>query len=176
MRVVFVAFILLLGSKGMAKDNPVDQMAQELVKLRGEVETLYNDLEALRSERRNKAQSVGFRMSDLETKLQREEIQAAKFKEQLATLEEKMNSKDIKGKDLIPIVERQLELIEEKINRGLPFRKVERLAAVEEIKNIAETYPAKALTQTWSLIEDELRVRKEVGFLKKWYNWERNDH
>jgi len=169
--------LIVLGSTNSALSGgvvgnsaSVDVMAEELVKLRSDVEELSSELD-------NKKNSYKSRMLMLEN--QRAELDANIKREVLSIKQQQLNveknKKRIKelGSDsssLNPVLLASIEDIKSYVETTLPFKRSERLKALDKIKEqlIADVIDAeKAANRLWAFVEDEIRMTKENGIYRQ---------
>lgn len=147
-----------------------DQLAEKLVKLRGEVEELSEALTNEKVESRNELQSLARQKSDLEVELDREQVRLAKLRDSLQKSKQKVQEIAAVGEDLAPIYEAAMAGLRGYVEGSLPFRRGERLAELAKIDEQRRTglltYP-RALTRLWSFVEDELRMTRESALFQQ---------
>jgi len=80
------------------------------------------------------------------------------------TIQNKENSST--QKDIIPILENSIAMLEVTIKNSIPFKKLDRLKSLSDIKHRLTTAiitPNKAANQLWAFVEDELMLGKTSG-------------
>ena len=170
------ALCLVASSPALAES--VEAFAQRLATLRGEVEALSGELSSLTAEGRDEQRSLARQKADLELELKKEETRAAKI--QAAVGQKRQVIEKDQGRDakLAPAFERNLELVRGYVKRSLPFRRDERMAALEklegQVKSGLLTAP-KGLSRLWTFVEDEFRLSRENGLYQQTITIEGNE-
>ncbi|HQX25035.1 MAG TPA: DUF3450 family protein [Pseudomonadota bacterium] len=160
---------LALAPAAHAADEAAD-LAQSLIKLRGEVESLNSELELVREEQRTALGALGQQRAELEAQLNRQELSTRELRERLARQAEEAGSAGVAGDTLKPVLSQALAQLRQYIQSGLPFKTEERLAALAEIETqIANGTlpPHRAANRVWAFYEDEFRITRETGLYKQ---------
>jgi hypothetical protein len=170
--VVVLAGLLVVAAADPASDSDAElsRLAGELVRLRGEVESLNNDLNVKRGETRDQLQFLTAQKADLEAQVGREELRVRQLTQSLEKRREEIAAKEVTRDDLRPLAMAQTAKLQAYISSSLPFKKTERLAETDKLKEQIQTgalAPEKALAQLWSLMEDEFRLCRENGLYKQ---------
>lgn len=157
--------ILAAGQPG-ADSNHLEALAEELVRIRGEVESLNADLNRKQEQHRNEMSSLAAQKGDLEATLRREQLRVDQLQEDLERNRERAEQAGIAGESLVPVAEDAIASLRSHIETSLPFKPQERLAALDEIQTRLETgalAPPRAINRLWGFYEDELRLTRENG-------------
>lgn len=163
--VIMLVFGLALTPQLPAQDS-LDNLAEELVRLRGEVETLNSQLNSLTEQHRAEMNALAAQKGDLEATSRREDLRIRQLEQDLADNRERANEAGLAGESLIPVAEQIIADLELSIQTGLPFKTEERLDALSEIRSQLETgaqAPPRIINRLWSFYEDELRLTRENG-------------
>lgn len=161
-------FLALAPAAGAA-DEAAD-LAQSLIRLRGEVESLNNELELVREEQRTTLGALGQQRAELEAQLNRQELATRELREKLARQAEEAGSAGVAGDTLKPVLAQAIVGLRQYIQGGLPFKTDERLAALAEIETQIGngSLPAhRAANRLWAFYEDEFRITRETGMYKQ---------
>lgn len=151
-------------------DTRLDDFAARLAELRSEVESLSTTVEQKKEERRTRLRSLAGQKSDLEFQLQREESRIAQLEAQAEKKRKELAEDAVDGEDLLPAVQASMEELRGRVDASLPFKKTERLGAIDELdQKIRQglVTPQKASVQLWALVEDELRLGRENGLYRQ---------
>ena len=151
---------LILFAPSFAGDVPVE----ELVKLRAEIEQLSHDLDIEKESLRGRLRSMEAVRTDLEVQIQAEELALRTLQSELDELREAGLAEDTSREDLLPALQRGVELLTANVNNGLPYRVPERTAAIDEIFEQFQSgtlSAQRAASRMWQLAEDELRLTRE---------------
>jgi len=163
--VILLVLGLALTPQLPAQDS-LDNLAEELVRLRGEVETLNSQLNSLTEQHRAEMNALAAQKGDLEATARREDLRIRQLEQDLADNRERANEAGLAGEALIPVAEQVIADLELSIQTGLPFKTEERLDALNEIRSQLETgaqAPPRVINRLWSFYEDELRLTRENG-------------
>ncbi len=163
--VILLVLGLALTPQLPAQDS-LDNLAEELVRLRGEVETLNSQLNSLTEQHRAEMNALAAQKGDLEATARREDLRIRQLEQDLADNRERANEAGLAGEALIPVAEQVIADLEQSIQTGLPFKTEERLNALNEIRSQLETgaqAPPRVINRLWSFYEDELRLTRENG-------------
>lgn len=161
--------LLSLAPALPAADEAAD-LAQSLIALRGEVESLNNELELVREEQRTTLGALGQQRAELEAQLQRQELATRELRDKLARQAEEAGNAGVAGDALKPVLALAISGLRQYIQSGLPFKTDERLAALAEIETqIANGSlpPHRAANRVWAFYEDEFRITRETGLYKQ---------
>jgi hypothetical protein len=147
-----------------------DSLAESLIKLRSEVETLHTQLDDAKDDYKNRMKSYAMTRSDLEASLSREELKIKQLQQALVKTQERVRKQNASSAGLKPMLLDGLKLIEAEIKKGLPFKRAERLAQIEEIRTQVTSdliMPEKALSRLWAVYEDNFRMTRENGMFSQ---------
>lgn len=160
-----IALLLILAIPASAQDS-LDNLASELVRLRGDVESLNAELNSLTEQHRAEMNALAAQRGDLEATRRREDLRIRQLEQDLADNRERAEQAGIAGESLIPVAEQVIADLETSISTGLPFKTEERLSALNDIRSQLETgalAPPRIINRLWSFYEDELRLTRENG-------------
>jgi len=160
-----IALLLILAIPASAQDS-LDNLASELVRLRGEVESLNAELNSMTEQHRAEMNALAAQKGDLEATRRREDLRIRQLEQDLADNRERAEQAGIAGESLIPVAEQVIADLEASISTGLPFKTEERLSALGDIRSQLETSalaPPRIINRLWSFYEDELRLTRENG-------------
>jgi hypothetical protein len=150
--------------------NTTDNLAESLIKLRSEVETLHTKLDDSKDEYKNQMKSYALTRSDLEASISREELKIKQLQQALIKTQERIKKQSASSAGLKPLLLDALSLVEAQIKKGLPFKMQERLSQIDEIRNQVNNdliMPEKALSRIWAVYEDNFRMTKENGMFSQ---------
>jgi hypothetical protein len=147
-----------------------DGLAESLIKLRSEVETLHTQLDDAKDDYKNQMKSYALTRSDLEASLSREELKIKQLRQALVKTTERIRKQSASGAGLKPLLLEGLTLMEAEIRKGLPFKQKERLVQIDELRTQITNdliMPEKALSRIWAVYEDNFRMTKENGMFSQ---------
>jgi predicted RNase H-like nuclease (RuvC/YqgF family) len=152
---------MVLGASLSA--SSIDNLAEELVKLRAEVERLHEKVDLEKESFSMKFKSLQMQKAELEANIRREETRIQKLTLNLDKAKEKNIQKVEDSKNLQPLALATIDNLKRTLQKTLPFKLVEREVAIDEIKTLIlsnSIAPESALNKIWSFIEDEISLTK----------------
>ncbi len=176
-----LSFLLLSLWASLAGAANLELMAKRLATLRAEVDDLQQRLEQAKSERRQKLDALGAQITQLQAEKRRQQLAVEKLKAELASLEqngestsEAAPSEEAPEEALADVLRRSLVKLREYTQSSLPFKREERIRAIEDLAERLDTGASlpKLANQAWALVEDELRLTRENGLYRQTLNLE----
>ncbi|MCG8465086.1 MAG: DUF3450 domain-containing protein [Xanthomonadales bacterium] len=164
MRTLIALIAVLAVSPCLAQDGNIDQLAERLIALRAEVETLQSELDIQREEHKSKMSYLTAQQSELEANLDREGLRVRQLEDELEELRTKADDAGADAETLAPVVLQAAAKLRAAIQSSLPFKQNERLQALDEVEtqlNSGAIVPQRAANRLWALVEDELRISRE---------------
>jgi len=164
-RSVFLILIGLLVAAPVYAEK-FDDLAQSLIRLRGEVEELQSQLDMEKQDYKGKMDSLSSQMSDLSVENHRQKLALEKMDQAVKKLQEAKEAKLSGEEVLLPVVLASLENLRQIVSNGLPFKISERIAELDSLRNQLESGnldPKRAANRIWAFIEDEVRLTRENG-------------
>lgn len=149
-----------------ADEQALNNLAQELVVLRSEIETLNAELTDLTEQHRATMSSLAAQKGELEASKRREDLRVEELEKDLANNRERAEQAGLATEAMIPVARDAIAALKSHVASGFPFKQAERLAAVEEIEdqlNSEALSPARVVNRLWRFYEDELRLARENG-------------
>ncbi len=159
------AAMIALGATTTRADN-LDNLSQQLIQLRGDVDALSNELVLSREEHKQRMKFNYARQNELKAEQKRLQMHINKSEEKLQQHQEQAKHAGADDEQLKPILFSAIEELEQSVRQGLPFKTQERLAVLAELRQQLSAdviSAARASGRLWALIEDELRLRQENG-------------
>lgn len=164
---VLITLIFLSGTVHAAT---MSNLAEELIKLRSEIESIHLDMEQEREQFRTQSSSLNLVKSDLMASNQRLESELAQIESKLNDIKEANAGENSSKPELEAFFAETKNKIQTYISGSLPFKKNERLAAVDNIAKSVEQGKVslyRGLTKLWNLVEDEMRLQSDVALYKQ---------
>jgi len=155
-----------LAAVPASAQDALDSLADELVRLRGEVESLNTELNDAQQQHRAEMNSLAAQKGDLEATLRREELRVRQLEQDLADNRERALEAGVAGEALLPVVFDVVDALAAQIEQRFPFKREERLNALAEIRSQAESGALdapRAINRLWRFYEDELRLTRDNG-------------
>lgn len=153
-------------AQGKGTKQDVATLAAELSRLRSEVEKLSAQVEEKKENTRSRLRSLSMQRANLDLSLQKARLQVSQIQQRRKKIQARLAKAKQSGRSLVPVVLKAATQVEESIQRGLPFRRKERLASLRKIARRVKAglmRPEVGVAQLWQLVEDELRLGRENG-------------
>lgn len=172
MAVGLMSAALVIGAPvaSTAAEEDLTTLADRLIKLRGEVETLHDDIESKQQQHRNRMASLSQRRAELEAQIQRQQLSLKKLQRSVGELRDQAKSIDDESAALRPVVKEVSSLLENHVDSALPFTIDERKAELRQVRSKlekGELSTPRAINQLWTFVEDELRLCRENGLFRQ---------
>ncbi len=163
----------LLNISPPVSADTLENLAQTLISMRGEVEELQSQLDMEKQSHRTRMDALSSQMADLSVDNQRQEVAMEKLQQTLVKYEEASAQAKSGDEVLVPVVLAALDDLKQYVQDSLPFKTEERLAGLSELRTQVETRllsPKKAANRVWSFVEDEIRLTRENGVYSQTIN------
>lgn len=158
------SWILALAVATPAWAQETGELAEALIRLRGEVEQLNSELELLRQEQRTTLGGLAAQRADLQAQLERQQRSTRELAQRRDAAMEAAQAAGVAGQLLAPVLRTALDGLDAGIAAGLPFKRDERLGVVAELRAQLDSGalpPERAVNRLWALYEDELRLTRD---------------
>ncbi|MEM6929529.1 MAG: DUF3450 family protein, partial [Myxococcota bacterium] len=165
-----VAASLLAPALAVGADDPLSTLAERLIELRGEVESLNDDIEQQQQEHRNRMSSLTQRRAELDAQIQRQDLEIKKLRKEIDTLRAESTGLSEEIATLEPAVTEASARLEAQVRSSLPYMTEERVAdltAVLRKMDAEEITAGRALNNLWTFFEDELRLARESEMFRQ---------
>ncbi|MEQ8274043.1 MAG: DUF3450 family protein [Deltaproteobacteria bacterium] len=160
-----VVGVQLLAVRGLAEED-LSNLAKELIRLRGEVESLHDAFEADKRQHKDAMRSYAQRRLELESEVQRKELEIKKLRQATDRSREEKARASSQATALSPVVRSTINRLTQHVEGSLPFKRDDRLSELQGIgKKLekGELSAPRAMNQLWTYVEDELRLARENG-------------
>jgi len=150
--------------------DQLSTLAQELIRLRSEVETLSSEIENKKQEQRSRLKTLAIQKAEIEAAIQKETLRIKQMHLSLSRKQAEAAKGSFDQTALVPVIMKAIAGAEAAIEKGVPFKKKERLAELADIRTQVETgtaNPFAAIARLWSFYEDEYRMTKENGIFRQ---------
>ena len=150
--------------------NESDNLVKSIMKLRGEVEALYTQIDDNKDMHKSQMKSYTMQIADGEAQINRQETALKLVESNLVKVKEKISKVSNKNEDIKPLLFTALDNLESTIKAGIPFKIKERTAEIQKIRTQLKDgviTPEKALLHVWSSHDDAIRLTKENGLFKQ---------
>lgn len=159
---VVLSFLLFAEPVLAQEDN--EQLIQNLIKLRGQVEDLQAELQIMKAEHSQSMSYLNTRKTELEANLDRKQLQIKQSQAEVVKLQSQIQSLGADSEQMIPEVMALANQIKSTITAGIPFKVVERMSVIEGIERDLEgrkVTSQHAINRLWAFLEDEMRLARE---------------
>jgi hypothetical protein len=165
-RAAWFGLVLVLAALPARAQTDADELAQGLIRLRGEVEQLNGELELLREEQRTSLAALAAQKAELAATAERQQLAAREAREKLARQQATMVESGAGGERLVPVLLAAADALAAQVRAGLPFKTEERLAEIDAFRTQLQNGtlpPQRAVNRLWAFHEDEFRLTRENG-------------
>lgn len=168
-QLVFASTLFAIMSTSLSAANN-EEMIQSIMKLRGEVEGLYTQIDENKESSKSQMKSYAMQIADNESQINRKVTAAKVANAESEKIEAQIAQKGAIANDLKPMLNVAIDNLEKVVKSGIPFKVKERVADLEKIRtdlksgNITQE---KALSLVWASYDDTLRMTKEIGVFKQ---------
>ncbi len=165
-----IALLAMVSYSSLSASATNDELAKSIIKLRGEVETLYSTIKENKQRYNSEMKSLSAQVIDLQAQINRKKTSIKLLKDDLEKIKSKIQESADSNKDVKPLVLDVLDLLEKTIKEGIPFMVEERVASLHKIKSDLDEgliTNEKALALTWASYDDAIRITKEIGLFKQ---------
>ncbi|HQS72378.1 MAG TPA: DUF3450 family protein [Sulfurovum sp.] len=168
-QLVFASTLLAITSTSLSAANN-EEMIASIMKLRGEVEGLYTQIDANKESYKSQMKSFAMQIADNEAQINRKETAMKVANAEAQKMQEQIAQKGAIVNDLKPMLTVAIDNLEKVIKSGIPFKVTDRIAELEKVKtdlNSGTITQEKALSLVWASYDDTLRMTKEIGMFKQ---------
>ncbi len=168
--VIKLSLVTALFSSSLLFANSVEHMAESLIKLRAEVETLDSQLKDDKDTYKGSMRSLVTQKNSLEATIAREDLKIKQIDAELSKVKKEIKEASKNSQGLKPLVLEALTIIESNVASSIPFKTNDRLRDIKNIRSQLESdlvTPQKALALTWNVYGDAIRMTKENGLFKQ---------
>jgi len=168
-KLIFLSTTIAISSSSVYAENNTE-MVQSIMKLRGDVEGLYTQIDENKDNYKSQMKSYAMQVADNEAQINRKETALKVANAESKKIEEQIAKKGASTNDLKPMLTVAIDNLEKIVKSGIPFKIEERVADLEKIKtdlksgNITQE---KSLSLVWASYDDTLRMTKEIGMFKQ---------
>ncbi len=144
--------------------EPVNELAQRLIQLRGEVEDLQGELDVEREEHKGRMAYLSAQKTELEASQDREQTRIQQLETELAELRERAENAGADAQTLQAVALAIAADLRNQVSSQLPFKQEERLQALQKVITELEAgvaSPQRSINRLWAFVEDELRLSRE---------------
>jgi len=157
-------FVTALFGPTVWAQQDTEEIVNNLIALRGQVEDLQAEMQILKAEHTQSMTYLNTRKTELEANIDRKQLQIKQSQAEIVELQEKIKSLGLDSEQMIPDVLQLANNIEQAITTGIPFKPTERKSVIEDIvrdlqgRKITSQH---AINRLWAFLEDEMRLARE---------------
>lgn len=157
---------LLLGTVGVnaATNKNISKLAEKIVSLRSEVETLNSQLQTDREELSNELKSHSVQLTQLQSQIGQEEVRQKQINEKIKAAKTELAKVSANDESLEPFILEKINWLKTYVEAGVPFQLAKRMKGIEDIEAKLKSKlltPESAISRLWSVVEDEMRLTRE---------------
>ena len=144
--------------------NNTEEIVDNLIQLRGQVEDLQAELQILKAEHTQSMSYLNTRKTELEANIDRKQLQIKQSQAEVVELQEKIKSLGADSEQMIPDVLTMAAQVKQGIESGIPFKFQERGSVIDDITRDLEgrkITSQHAINRLWAFLEDEMRLARE---------------
>ncbi len=174
----FTLFVIMANSFADTELKSLENISQELVKVRQKIETLHNEISDEKETFKDQMRSYSNQKSDLDVRISRAEMNAKDLQRELKKLADISKENSQAQEAITPVLKKSITAVRITISGALPFKLAQRLSALDEIEHRLDTHmisPNKATNQLWAFVEDELMIGKSSGIYNDTLNIDGQD-
>lgn len=148
----------------------LENLAQSLAKIRGEVEELQTQLDSEKEKHGSRISAMSSQLADLSVEERRQKASIEKLQHSIEKISESSQQAALSGENLKPVLLKTFAIYKRYVQKGFPFKVVDRVKAIDDLENNISNDlvdPNRAVNQLWSLFEDEIRLSKENGIYQQ---------
>ncbi len=141
-----------------------DQIINNLIQLRGQVEDLQSELQILKAEHTQSMSYLNTRKTELSANIDRQQLQIKQAQAQVVELQEKVKTLGLDSEQMMGDVMNMAANIKQGITTGIPFKYNERNSVIDDITRDLEgrkITSQHAINRLWAFLEDEMRLARE---------------
>lgn len=149
-----------------ANEASLDQLAEALVQLRAEVESLDQELDILSQEHRHEMTSLAAQKTDLEANRNRLRLSLAQQQSALEDNRRRAEAAGMTSSQLTPLLLSAVEDLDQMVAASLPFKREARRMELADIRQQIQSGVIdshRMVNRLWAFVEDEIRLSRENG-------------
>lgn len=168
----FLVMSLSASNASLANDQQaaIDELVDRIILLRGEVNDLDSQLQSLKTEHRNRMSSLSRERGQLESEQERQRLTLERATRKLDESRAALAEAGSGDEALAPVLKDAMQTLEEHVRASLPFKREERLEAINEMRaqmDSGRLPPPRVANRLWSLLADEIRLTSETGLYRQ---------
>jgi hypothetical protein len=168
-RKLSVIIISLMTTLPLSADR-LENLAQSLIELRAEVETLHAELDDTKESYSTNMKALNVQRADVETAISRETLKIKQIKQALEKVQKRISLQSGGSASYKKVAQDAIALLKKELSTQLPFKMKDRQ---DELDNIStrikndQLTPEKGLNRVWAIYEDNFRMSHENGIFRQ---------
>jgi len=150
--------------------NRLENLANSLIELRAEVETLHDLLNDDKEKYSTSMKSLNVRRSDVEAASSREDLKIKQLQLALDKVQKRILLQSGGSSAYKRVAQEGIKLLKAALSTQLPFKMKDRQAELDALSariTHSQLSPEKALNRVWSIYEDNFRMSHENGIFRQ---------
>lgn len=170
-----LGFVLFFCSESLVFANNQngirpDKMMEKIIELRAEIEALQQELTTKKEANSSEISSLVLRKAELESEITSTEKVNLGLRKEIDELNGELANSGGAVSELLPVFVSSCNDLKGQIEKGFPYKKIERLKSLSEIcleKVLSKQDPLNTtlVYKLWTFVEDEIRIRDEVSLV-----------
>lgn len=147
-----------------------EDMVKSIMKLRGDVESLYTQIDENKESYKAQMKSLALQNADTDAQINRKSTSIKLAELELQKIKLKIANTTTKNYELKPLIDEVYSNLENSIKTGIPFKIEQRLSGIKKIQNDLHENTItqeRALALLWASYDDNIRLTKEIGLFKQ---------
>lgn len=147
-----------------------EDMVKSIMKLRGDVESLYTQIDENKESYKAQMKSLALQNADTDAQINRKSTSIKLAELELQKVKLKIANTSTQSFELKPLINEVYNKLEHSIKTGIPFKIEQRLSAIKKIQNDLDENTItqeRALALLWASYDDNIRLTKEIGLFKQ---------
>ncbi len=168
-KLLSAALLILVAALPLTADR-VSNLAESLIELRADVETLHQQLDDIKEQYSVQMKSFNGQRTEMEASISREDLKIKQLKGSLSKIQKRISLHSSGSKALKKVALEGIETLKKALATQLPFKRVERQEQLDDIaKRIQNNQmtPEKGLNRVWAIYEDNFRMSHENGIFRQ---------
>jgi len=168
-RCILLGCLLLIGTPTSFAET-LDNLVNELIELRSQVEELNSELTTKKETHKAYMASLAAQKAELEAHIKRENLATKQLNQSIQKNRKLIKETSINGEQLKPVILTAIEDLRQVIQTSLPFKSQQRLDALAKLENqlITDNLDTqRTINRLWAFYEDEIRLSNENGIYRQ---------
>ena len=170
LRIISVLFLYFYSVSVLAGElQSYTNVAEELVRIRQEIETLHSKINDKKATFRDQMRAYANQKTDLNVKISRANLNIKSLQRDLQKLVQSKQKNRQAYEQIAPVIQKTVNFLDKSLQKSIPFKRKQRLQELHEIQQRLDgglITPNKAANQLWAFVEDELMMGRSSGLYR----------